>query len=429
MTGTSTGRGWLTRSDALPLGLLFAFALLLEGTVAVVASRSNDLPLPALAVFFDGHFYLEIAKSFPLPFSNAGLDYLGQAPGYPALAWLLRLLTPDAAVSWGTALLLASWVPAALCPVAFALVARESEPLGLPGDTRSWLWAGLLFAVLNPRWVSLAASAHPEPLAMLLLILALLAHQRGKTPVMGVLLCLCVLTRYPSLLLGLPFAWAVLVTRRQLEPASLAWVLSPLVAFSLIQLYLEARVPGFTGLDQTHSLFWETGLVPPFSELIGNASRDSWPTEYRLFEVTYGTVFFYLVAVVVGVRRSERALWMLPVWVGVMVGFHASLSGKLGAWDFARLVVLAWPAALLILWRLIRHRVPRAVLAAVSAAALAFSFSFAVDQLEKGIQLQRNMPSFAFHEDSIRRLDDDAPRWIDFRKLYEEREPTLGPVE
>ena len=429
MTATSTAPPLLRRSDALPLGLLFAFALILEVSVAAVASRSSDLALPALAVFFDGHLYLEIAKSFPLPFSEAGLDYLGQAPGYSALAWLLRVLTPDAAVSWGTALLLGSWIPAALCPVAFALVARESERVAPVRAARSIVWAGLLFALLNPRWVSLAASAHPESLAMLFLILALLAHLRGQAAASGLLLSLCVLTRYPSLLLGLPFAWAVFVTQRQLGPARVAWVLSPLVGFSLIQLYLDAWVPGFVGLDQTHGLFWETGLVLPFTELILNAAPSAWPEEYRLFEVTYASVFFYLASAVVGLRRSEQALWMLPLWVGVMVGFHASLSGKLGVWDFARLVVLAWPAALLVMWRLASPRVPAAALAAVCVAALAFSFSFATDQVEKGIQLQRNMPSFAFHRDSIRRLDDDEPRWIDFKKLYEEEEPALGPIE
>lgn len=429
MSATSAARPLLERSQALPLGGLFAFALLLEVAVAAWASRSSDVALPALAVFFDGHLYLEIAKSFPLPFSQAGLDYLGHAPGYPALAWGMRMATPDAAVSWGTALLLASWIPAALCPVAFALVARESERAAPSGSRRSFAWAGLLFAVLNPRWVSLAASAHPESLAMLLLILALLAHLRGQAAASGVLLSLCVLTRYPSLLLGLPFAWAVLVTQRQLVPARVFWVLSPLVAFSLIQLYLDARVPGFTSLEQTHDLFWETGLVLPFTELILNASPSHWPAEYRLYEVTYATAFFYLAAVIVGLRRSERAVWMLPLWVGVMLVFHASLSGKLGAYDFARLVVLAWPAALLVMWRLAGARVPAGALAVVCTAALAFSVSFATDQIEEGIELQRKMPSFAFLRESIGRLNDDAPRWIDFRKLYEEEEPTLGPVE
>jgi hypothetical protein len=215
------------------------------------------------------------------------------------------------------------------------------------------------------------------------------------------------------------------VTRRQLAPASVAWVLSPLAAFSLIQLYLDARVPDFRGLDESHSLFWETGLVLPFTELIANASPSSWPSAYRIFEVTYASVLFYLVAVVVGLRRSQRPLWMLPLWIAVVVGFHASLSGKLGAWDFARLAVLAWPAALLVLWRPISARVPAAALAVVCIAALVSSYSFTRDQLEMGVQLQRDMPSFAFHRESIRRLHEDTPHWIDFKELYEEEPPAL----
>jgi len=40
-----------------------------------------------LGVYFDGHFYIEIARSFPLPYAPEGRDYLGQAPGFSALLY------------------------------------------------------------------------------------------------------------------------------------------------------------------------------------------------------------------------------------------------------------------------------------------------------------------------------------------------------
>ena len=49
--------------------------------------------LTTLGVFFDGHLYVEIAKSFPIPFGPGANDYLGQSPVYPAFIFVARLLT------------------------------------------------------------------------------------------------------------------------------------------------------------------------------------------------------------------------------------------------------------------------------------------------------------------------------------------------
>ena len=66
-----------------------------------------------LAAFYDGHLYLEIAKSFPLPYPPAALDYAGHAPAYPALVSLLHVVSSWAHPHWGWLALLASWGP---CP-------------------------------------------------------------------------------------------------------------------------------------------------------------------------------------------------------------------------------------------------------------------------------------------------------------------------
>jgi len=94
--------------DRTAAALVVVLALAFHIASALLEARSVGLPLSSLGVFGDGHLYLEIAKSFPLPFAAEGRDYLGQAPGYPALIYLLRVLVPDDLANWGLLALLAA---------------------------------------------------------------------------------------------------------------------------------------------------------------------------------------------------------------------------------------------------------------------------------------------------------------------------------
>ena len=125
--------------------LVFALALAFQVATAALAAQSAGIPLAHLGVYFDGHLYIEIAKSFPLPYAPEGRHYLGHAPGYPALIALLRQLTPASWVDWGLAALLASWIPAALSASAFHALCRAAGCAPL--------WPTLLFVVANPRWL------------------------------------------------------------------------------------------------------------------------------------------------------------------------------------------------------------------------------------------------------------------------------------
>lgn len=405
----------VSRADAWPLAILMLGSLAFTVAIAATAAWGSGFSLPALAVFYDGHIYLEIARSFPLPYAAQGVDYMGHAPGYPAAAWLLRVLAPNALVNWGTALLLASWLPTALCTVTFYFLCRE---VGAPA-----FCGAALFAVANPRWVSVAATAHPEPLAMLGAMLALLAALRGRLVPACVLLSLCILTRYPSLLLGLPIGWIFLITRGQWSVRRIAWLASPLAAFLLLNLYLYWRVPGFVGISEAHSVFWETGLDWPFRALFRNADRSVWSPDLPLFEVTYASVLLYCASFLVGFRPGERERFLLPIWVGVVVLVHVSLEGILGAWDFTRLVILAWPAAWLILWRAWGHRVPHAAAIPLVMLCAAFSFWFSTTQLRTAVEMQKSGAVFGFLRETIDQLDRDEPRWIDFHRQYRIAEP------
>jgi hypothetical protein len=397
----------MRRKDKIEIGFLIILALAVELGIALYAVGEAKVPLESLAVYFDGHLYLEIARSFPVPYSPAGPDYLGHSPGYPGLAWFLHVLLPNRLVDWGGALLLAAWIPAALAPGVFYLLCRELQI--------SAFWPSFLFIAGNPRWLTLSATPHPEPLAVLLVIAILLAYQRQRLAWCMFLLSLAVLTRYPAILIGLPIAFGTILIRRDWSPKTIAILASPLAVFGAFNAYLFLRIPDFAGISAAHRVFWITGPTWPFAALWGNAERWLWPPDYPLFEVTYASLLFYLVMIPVGFRPSERRAWLLPVWVATIVLFHVSLSGILGAWDFARLVVLAWPAALLIFWKALGTRLPGPAVGALCVLALLFSAWFANAQIRNVLAFQ--MESQPILKEKARTLSSDEPSWTDFRAL------------
>ncbi|HVH19783.1 MAG TPA: hypothetical protein VNF72_15905 [Myxococcota bacterium] len=390
------------RDDLPQLALVAALASALHVGVAVAVAARTGIPLQVLGVFFDGHFYLEIARSFPLPYGPEALDYAGLAPAYPALAWLLHgALGP--LVNWGGAMLLATWLPAVASALLFHRVCRALalEPL-LPT---------LLFVVANPRWIAVAAPAHPEPLAMAAALASLLAFLKERPAASALWLCLAALARFPALWLAGPLALGI-VLRRPGSWRGALWFAAPAVALALWHVYLELRVPAYTSVFAEHQVFWDTHPTWPFAALIQNAFEWIWPPEYPLAAVTYATLVFYLFACAVGFR-AERALWVLPLWVLAQVLFHVSLAGVRGAWDFSRLALLAWPAALLAVWRLAAPRVSPLAGYAIALVLLGFGVAYACRSMESGVVWQKEMQAFLL--DTATHLDEDTPRWKTWR--------------
>jgi hypothetical protein len=385
---------------------LAVFAFALEVAIAVFSLRGSAVPLSALGVYHDGHLYLEIARSFPLPYSVDGSSYVGQAPGYPALIYLIRTLTPDVWVNWGMAALLASWIPAALCAPAFYALCGS---LG-------WrpLWPTLIFVVANPRWLSAAATPHTEPLAMLFAILALTAYQRRRLGASMAFLSLAVLTRFPALLLGLPIAFGTLVVRREWSAPRIATLATPLIAFGLLNLYLWARVPGFEGIWAAHQIFWQTHWTWPFASLLQPGQTWSFLSGTAAFWLTYASVAVYLLSVVLALRPAERERWHLGIWVGVLLLFHVSLGGQIGTWDLTRLAILAWPAAVVALWGAFGLQARTLPVAMLTMSLLGVGIWFGLGQTRLAVSYQtRAQPYLA---PAIERLDADTPEWIDFEQ-------------
>ena len=371
------------------------------GTTLIALGPSGLMDLGA---FFDGHFYIEIARSFPLPYSAEGRDYLGQAPGFSVLLFLMRLLVPDG-LHWGLLALAATWLSGVAAVLAFYSICRELDVPALP--------ASLTFLCLNPVWALVTSAAHPEPLAVTFALLCFRAHLRGSLPWSVLWLSLLVLTRFPALLLGGALAFDLLVVRRQLRMRTIAWLSLPLVTFAVHILYLYWRIPGFTGIWDVHQVHWVTEWTYPFAEMIRQWDRMA-DSGFFQRPVVYGTAGFYLAAVLLGLRRSEWRHWWLAFWVGGILLLHVSLSGEPGVGSFPRLAVLAWPAALLIAWRLFARTPPLPILIAICAIAGSFSIYVSYQQIRVAVYVQSLT---LWMKPKLQSMDSNEPHWIDFKEV------------
>lgn len=409
----ANGARALAREDLQRCAWLFGVTFALQVALSVAVAASSGMPLPALAAYNDGHLYLEIAKSFPLPYAAEGPHYLGHAPGYPALIAAVHALTPDAWVDWGTAALLASWLPAALSAIAFYALCLAT---GVPP-----LWPTLFFVAANPFHVLLGASAHAEPAAGLFAILCFVAFARDRLGWSVAWLSVAALCRFPAILLGAPLAFGVLVLRGRRDLRSVATLGVPLLVFALFNLYLRWRVPGFSNVFESHAIFWDAPFRDAFSAIATLAAMGAtWREEFPLWAI-WINLAVYALALVAGLRPGERERWPLALWVGVIAGFHAALGGVMGALALPRMMILAWPPSVLILARFVGPRSPRATTAALCALLAIASFALARDVLSFVTRAQAQ----TFLPDVIARIHDDEPHWIDFEAWRAERRREL----
>ncbi len=417
------------REDCVPLASVVVLAVSFHAILGSLAIRSVDVTHSNFALFFDGHLYIEIAKSFPLPFGDGARDYMGQAPGYPALIALVRWLTPDALVDWGLAALIASTLPAALCASAVFVLCLE---LGIPP-----LWPSLLFVFANPRWAMVGSSAFAESLAILFALGSVIAILRCRLGASMLLLAAAGLTRFPMFLIGAPLAlhWVLWSSnspgspldrlRSALTLRSSLLLALPIASFALYNLYLYWRLPGFEGIADAHSVFWDTHLSWPFQSLMTGFRPGLWKG-WTLYLTTYATLGLYLVSIVAGLFRLERRFWILPVAAAIIVLFHASLAGMTGTWAFGRLTIVAWPFALLSLLCAFPAlaRPPAAVIACAGLGI--YSSIFSLERIPVALSAQaRTQP---FLPEKARQIQSDQPDWFDFRELrFSRSQPKSEP--
>lgn len=387
----------LLAGDRPTLAALFAASLALQVGLAASATARALKPLGALGVYFDGSYYLEIARSFPLPFPPEALSYAGQAPLYPALIWLLHVATPDAWLDWGLAALWISWLAAAAAPIAFYGLCRS---VGVAP-----LLPTLLFVFANPRWLPIASTAHSEPLAMLFAILTLRFYFEGRLGRCAGMLTLCCLARYPAVLLVVPLGLGLIAERRRIDPRELWVFVWPPLAVAAANLYLFLRIPDFVSIWHAHGTIWPTGFSWPFAALFEHSGW-LWSLSPQTWGVTVWVLALSLLSIGLGAVYSRGRELALPLWVALLVFFHMSLEGSWALLDVTRLALLAWPPTLLILCQRLplRGGLPVGACALLAAASLWFArdnlgWALLIQQTGRDeLRLQSDVPVFRVFE-------------------------------
>jgi hypothetical protein len=286
------------------------------------------------------------------------------------------------------------------------------------------LWPTAAFAIANTCWISIAGSAHAESLAMLLVLLCFLDHFRGNRFRSALWLGIAGLTRFPALLLGAPLALGLLLFQRDRRPSSFAALSLPILAFALFNLYLYQHISNFEGISAAHATFWDAQLGWPLGAWLVNEGRGPLSAQHIYFGVTYGFLAFYLLCTLVGFlapRFRRDGLLILPLWVAAQLLFHLSLSGKPAVTAFARLTILAWPAALLITALVLERRTPKWLAGAVILALAVHGVGLHERLILSAVSKQsKSQPVL---ETVIRRLDRDEPLWIQIKEPHRGKRP------
>jgi hypothetical protein len=252
---------------------------------------------------------------------------------------------------------------------------------------------------------------------MLLVLLCFLDHFRGNRFRSVLWLAMAGLTRVPALLLAAPLAVGVLFFQKDRRSSSFAALGLPALVYALFNLYLYQHIPDFEGIAAAHAVFWDAQLSWPLNAWLVEGGRGPLSAQHFYFALTYLFLFFYVTAMAVGFfapRLRRDGLLVIPLWLAVQLLFHLSLDGKPAVTAFARLAILAWPAALLIV-ALVLDRWNSKWIAGVVVLALAIH-GVALNERFIAGAVSKQGKGQPFLDTVIRQLGSDEPHWIRLNK-------------
>jgi hypothetical protein len=349
----------------------------------LIARGATGLPVEQLALYFDGHEYITIAQSFPLPYGPDLWLETNWLPGYPLAIAIAFQVVGNYAVA---ALLVSILASAATAPLLFALA--RGRPGAVP--------AAMLLTVGPTMWLTASSLAHSESLFVPLVLATVLLGRRGYFSAALATGVLAAATRHAGLLLT-PILLVQCWERGERRPLPLAACALPALVLPLLNLYLHARIPGYPGLlsGMTKVVYGANTLDIPFRSLLQGrawAALDRWEAVLNILS---------LVAVVVGMLD---ALWQrdfdLAVWAGAFLALVVSLKGSWAFPSIGRFLLPALPVALLALARL---RLSRPVVAAICASLLVISLGDVSLRVRKAVALEDGFPALAWHISSVAR--------------------------
>lgn len=337
--------------------------------LAAVASRIAFLAAAAsalgvdwrdLALRYDGHVYLRIAKTLPaLYVSDQGPLLTGWFPLYPVLIRAAGALTGDLR----TAAILISITASAAGVVLFhRLAARFSSRPGL---------AAAVFVVFPPMWLVCGGLAFVEPLLVCAAIAAVLAAVEERPWVCGAAAAAAALSQKSGALVVVIAALVVWSRKGRLDGRWLAALaLAPLAAAALqAYLWLTFGDP-LINLRVQREVFGGSLFGLPFAGFVkGVLEPSAFGGPWRRAAIA-ASGLFYLAVAAAAWRGRTPARRPLLLWLGVVLAFFFCLGGFWAFHSLPRFLLLGAPAALLLAEPLLPRG--RTLLAAAPLALLPF---------------------------------------------------------
>ncbi len=332
---------------------LFVWSVALRVAACLTLAEISGIDALDLSLYFDGHIYQLIARTFPHPYQDIhslfaqfpkSPTYLtAWFPAYPFLIWTVNLAIHDLRLS----ALVVSWAAAGLAVVAFYELARRSTDRPLP--------AAVAFSFLPPEWLLCGSLAFVEPLFVCLFTATMAFFVAGRRNAAIVAAALTVVTQKSGILL-LPVLMLSLWNGSLKSTIRAGWpYLAALVPAAALQTYLWLAFSDPTINFATHRrVFGGSYLTFPFLSIISglNETRSALPGLFWTRKLmTLGSVVFYAGTWVWCWRRRTPEETPLLAWLGVVTVFVLSLAGSWGYYAFPRLCVVAAPPALLLLAR------------------------------------------------------------------------------
>ncbi len=344
------GNGSFSKRTA---AVLFSWGVGLRAASAWILSLFTGIPFRNLALFYDGHMYLLIAKTYPALYANVDRVFppfpkretfiTAWFPLYPALIRLANIPIGD----FRTAALIVSWAAGGVAVVLFHELAKDyiKHPFS----------SALLFSFFPAAWLMGGTLAFVEAVYVCAFLACVLAFVRGRTGWAALFAALVVLSQKSGLLV-VPLLIMIAKPRRR----ALAPCLSALAAAAALQVYLW-HVFGDPLINmKTHrEIFGGSYFGLPFFALVRGLFDSSSP--FRGLFWTRKAVILVDAAFYVGIfawacRRAPEKLRPFMFWLGICLVFYASLTGASAFYAFPRFMTVAAPPAVLLFSSLIDEK-------------------------------------------------------------------------
>lgn len=350
------------KSGAVRLSARAQAAALASATIAArvvflaAGASALDVDWRDLALRYDGHVYLRVAKTLPALYVSAKYDYLpGWFPLYPALVRAAGALTGDLRVA-AIGVSIAASVAAVL--LFFKLAGHFSRRPGL---------AAALFVFFPPMWLVTGSLAFAEPILVCAAIAAVLAAVEDRPWAAGAAAAAAALAQKSGFLVALVAALIVWSRRGRLDRRWLAALaLAPAVLAALqIYLWIAFGDPLINVAVQRH-VFGGGLLGAPFAAFVrGMLEPGPFGGPLRRAAIALSG-FFYLGVAAAAWRRRSASERPLLIWLTVPLAFFFCLGGYWAYHSLPRFLLIAAPPAIL----LVEPRLPKGERWLLAAAAL-----------------------------------------------------------